>query len=103
MIRIAFIFLSLAALSCNSGPKPAPQQEAHPSAASHSYTWTEAEEKEFLSGCVDSAKLKLGEAAAYARCKCILGQLKQAYPNMDSAAPALMDVKKVAAMAAQCK
>lgn len=98
-----FLFVAVVVLSaCNSGPKTSSNDDKT-STNAKSYNWSENDEKEFLSGCVDSARLKLGDAAAYAQCKCILGQLKQAYPNMDSAAPALMDVKKVAAMAAKCK
>ncbi|HJW15626.1 MAG TPA: hypothetical protein VJ499_00820 [Flavisolibacter sp.] len=88
--------------SCKSGPKASADNEKTNSTAK-AYTWPVAEENEFMSGCVDSAKMKIGEPAAYAQCKCILEQLKSSYPNMDSAAPALMDVKYVANLAEKCK
>ena len=106
MFKLLPAFFILAMTACNSGPQSVSSkdntQNVNTSAAKV-YSWPAGEEKEFLSGCVDSAKLKLGEAAAFAQCKCMLNQLKQNFPNMDSAAPALMDVKRVAEMAAKCK
>ena len=98
-----FIFTITA---CNSGPESVSSKDSTQNVntpAAKAYSWPADEEKEFLSGCVDSAKVKLGEAAAFAQCKCMLNQLKQNFPNMDSAAPALMDVKREAEMAAKCK
>jgi hypothetical protein len=106
MFKAILAFFVLAIAACNSGPQSTSSKDSIQNAntsTAKSYTWPADEEKEFLSGCVDSAKVKLGEAAAYAQCKCMLNQLKQNYPNMDSAAPALMDVKRVAEMAAKCK
>jgi hypothetical protein len=88
--------------SCKNGPKTPAGNEKGTSNAK-TYNWPKEEENEFMSGCVDSAKIKIGEPAAYAQCKCILEQLKSGYPNMDSAAPALMDVKYVANLAEKCK
>jgi hypothetical protein len=88
--------------SCKNGPKTSAENEKGNSSVK-AYTWPASEENEFMSGCVDSAKLKIGEPAAFAQCKCILEQLKSSYPNMDSAAPALMDVKYVADLAEKCK
>jgi len=106
MFKAILAFFVLAIAACNSGPQSASSKDStrnESTSAAKVYAWPADEEKEFLSGCVDSAKVKLGEAAAYAQCKCMLNQLKQNYPNMDSAAPALMDVKRVAEMAARCK
>jgi hypothetical protein len=88
--------------ACKNGPKT-PVSIDKGSASSKTYTWPKEEENEFMSGCVDSAKVKIGEPAAYVQCKCILEQLKSGYPSMDSAAPALMDVKYVASLAEKCK
>jgi hypothetical protein len=98
---LPFIALSLL-VSCKNGPKTSANNEKDNSSAK-AYTWPAQEENEFMSGCVDSAKMKIGEPAAYAQCKCILEQLKSNFPNMDSAAPALMDVKYVANLAEKCK
>ena len=88
--------------ACKNSPKTT-TEEGKGAVATKGYTWATEEENEFMSGCVDSAKVKIGEAAAYAQCKCILQQLKAGYPSMDSAAPALMDVKYVAQLAEKCK
>ncbi len=62
-------------------------------------------ELEILAGCVDNAKANLGEAKAYALCKCILGQVQQKYPGADSTALInhLNDTTQVAQMAKQCQ
>ena len=99
MNRIIFFVLILA--GCNSIPKEDTSQKE--TTASKTYTWSQEEEQEFLLGCVDSAKVKMSEAAAFAQCKCILTQLKQSFPNMDSAAPALMDVNRASEFVAKCK
>ena len=90
--------------ACNTTPESASgKKDSSNNSSAKGYTWSENEEGEFLSGCVDSAKVKMTEAAAFSQCKCILNQLKQTFPNMDSAAPALMDVKRVAAYVEKCK
>jgi hypothetical protein len=100
------VMISMLALliigACKNNPKTN-TEKGNEAVAAKSYTWAPDEENEFMSGCVDSAKTKIGEAAAYAQCKCILSQLKTGYPSMDSAAPALMDVKYVAQLAEKCK
>ena len=93
----------ITAVACNTGPDSGKKKAKTNSSAVSGYKWTTEEENEFLSGCVDSAKARLDEAAAFVQCKCILNQLKQSFPNMDSAAPALMDVKKVAGYVEKCK
>ena len=104
MIKLLFLMPLLAVIACNSNPGSSKDSTtAKTDSAGKTFAWPQQEEQEFMLGCVDSAKLKIGEAAAYTRCKCILGQLKQRFPNMDSAAPALMDVNKVAELAAKCE
>ena len=107
MCKIYSLFLLAALLACNNGPNKTRESKTAADTAGQTtatkYTWQETEEQEFLSGCVDSAKIKVNEATAFAQCKCILTQLKQRFPSMDSASPALMDVKYVAQLAANCK
>ncbi len=107
MLRYFFIFLVLITAGCNnnSTDTSSKKNEADKKDSSNvqSFTWAQEEEQEFLAGCIDSAKVKMKEEAAFAQCKCILGQLKQQFPNMDSAAPALMDVNRAAAFVAKCK
>ncbi len=101
------LFLSLAIfliLACNNSKAPsADTTTGTDSAAAKSYTWTNEEEKEFLAGCVDNAKANVSDTTAYAYCKCVLDQLKQAFPNMDSASAIIMDTTKAAAYVAKCK
>ena len=102
------LFLSLAIfliLACNNSKTPSTDTTttSTDSVVAKSYTWTDAEEKEFLAGCVDNAKTSVSDTTAYAHCKCVLDQLKQAFPNMDSASAIIMDTTKAAAYVAKCK
>ena len=103
MFRIIPAIILFGLVACNTGPESGKKNSQNNASAVQGYKWSTEEENEFLSGCVDSAKVKLSEAAAFAQCKCILNQLKQNFPNMDSAVPALMDVKRVAAFVEKCK
>lgn len=102
MFKIILGMVVSVLIACNTGPDSGKDSQKDSSTVK-GYSWPVNEENEFLSGCVDSAKLKMDEAAAFAQCKCILKQLKQLYPSMDSAAPALMDIKRVAAFVENCK
>ncbi len=63
------------------------------------------DEMNFVDACVENSKQRLGEAKAYATCKCIYDQVKQKNPSGDSAAmdAILADTTQIAAMAAKCK
>jgi len=100
MFKQFLSLLLIAIAACNSTPD---QSSSKDSSNAKPYVWTAEEEGEFLSGCVDSAKAQLGDTLAFAKCKCILAQLKRKFPGMDSAAPVLMDVKRSAEFAANCK
>ena len=52
---------------------------------------------------MDNAKTGVSDTAAYAHCKCVLDQLKQVFPNMDSASAIIMDTARAAAYVAKCK
>jgi len=102
------LFLSLTLfviLACNSSTTSSADntKPGTDSTVAKAYTWTDEEEKEFLAGCVDNAKTSVSDTAAYAHCKCVLDQLKQAFPNMDSASAIIMDTTKAAAYVAKCK
>lgn len=98
-----FLAFVIVLAACNTGPGSGKNAVQIDSKVKQGFNWSKEEENEFLLGCVDSAKVKMDEAAAFAQCKCILGQLKQNFPSMDSAAPALMDVKRVATFVEMCK
>ena len=99
-MKILILLFLLAFAACNSKTS---KQKGADSSAAQSYNWSQEEQNEFLTGCTDSAKVKMDEAAAFAYCNCVLKQLKQSYPSMDSAAPALMNVQKAAEFVANCK
>lgn len=105
MSKIFFLFLFVALAACNNqstDPGTIDTVSADTS-KKKSFTWPADEEKEFLAGCVDNAKAKLGDTAAYSYCHCILAQVKQTYPNMDSASSVLMDSTQVIAYAKNCR
>ena len=102
------LFLCLAfflAISCNNSTDTAADTAKNAdttAAAPKSYTWASEDEKEYLAQCVATAKGNLNDTTAYARCKCVLDQLKQVYPNMDSAF-ANLDSAAVIRYAANCQ
>lgn len=59
----------------------------------------------FIDGCMENAKLTLGDQKAYAFCKCIYDQLKVQNPTADSLAieELAMDTARIAKMAANCR
>jgi len=63
------------------------------------------DDMEFLSGCVDNAKQLYSEADAFVLCKCMLGQVKEKYPNADSATimQHFSDSTEVKKMVQKCK
>jgi hypothetical protein len=101
------LILSLAVfliLSCNNSKDSSAVEamKAGDSTVAKSYTWNSEDEKEFLAQCVESAKANINDTTAYAHCKCVLEQLKQVYPNMDSVA-AVIDTAMAKKYAANCK
>jgi hypothetical protein len=59
----------------------------------------------FIDGCMQNARLTLGDAKAYAYCKCIYGQLQAENPDADSVAieQLALDTARLARMAAKCR
>lgn len=59
----------------------------------------------FIDGCMENAKLTLGNEKAFAFCKCIYGQIKAENPGADSVQieQLAMDTARVAKMAANCR
>lgn len=82
-----FLFLAVFfATSCNNAPDVTEASgNADSTTATKSYTWDSEDEKEYLAQCVETAKGNVNDTTAYARCKCVLDQLKRVYPSMDSA------------------
>lgn len=105
MIKLFFTAIIFLFVACNNSNTPTADTATagSDSALAKSYTWTNEEEKDFLAGCVDNAKANVSDTAAYAYCKCVLDQLKQVFPNMDSASAIIMDTTKAAAYVAKCE
>lgn len=105
MSKILFLFLFVTLVACNNQSNDAETVDtvSADTLKKKSFTWPADEEKEFLAGCVDNAKAKLGDTAAYSYCHCILAQVEQTYPNMDSASAVLMDSTQVIAYAKNCR
>jgi hypothetical protein len=59
----------------------------------------------FIDGCMENAKLTLGDQKAFAFCKCIYEQFKAQNPGADSVQieALAMDTARVAKMAAACR
>ena len=104
MFKLFLSFAFFLLISCNNSNDTAETQATKntDTTATKSYTWDSNDEKEFLAQCVETAKGNVNDTAAYAHCKCVLDQLKQVYPNMDSVA-AVMDTAMAATYAANCR
>lgn len=61
------------------------------------------EQLSFIDGCVDNAKLTLGEEKAFAFCKCMYAQIQAKHPGLDSAEITNLDSATVAKLAAACR
>lgn len=59
----------------------------------------------FIDGCMQNARITLGDEKAFAFCKCIYDQLRAQNPNADSVAieELATDTARVAKMAANCR
>jgi hypothetical protein len=104
MSKIFFLLLFFVC-ACNDTSSDTAVETGPPqdTAQKKMYTWPADEEKDFMAGCVDNAKGRLGDTASYRYCKCILAQVKETYPNIDSASAVLLDSTKVVAYAQNCK
>jgi hypothetical protein len=59
----------------------------------------------FIDGCMQNARLTLGDQKAYAYCKCIYGQLQAENPGADSVEieELALDTARLARMAEKCR
>ena len=105
MFKLYFSLLIIALVACNnnSDNKAASSDSSATTTTNgvKSYTWADEDEKEFLAGCVESAKSKLNDTAAFKQCNCVLRELKQHYPSLDSVSTA--DSTQLVGYADKCK
>ena len=106
MYKLLFSLAIVLLTSCNNTADTAADTtnnaDTTTTTATKSYTWDSEDEKEYLAQCVETAKANVNDTTAYARCKCVLDQLKQVYPSMDSAF-ANLDSAAAVRYAANCK
>jgi hypothetical protein len=106
MFKLYFLLLIVFIVACkanSNNTNDSVDSTAITTNTGKSFTWADEDEKEFLAGCVENAKAKLSDTAAYAQCKCVLEQLKKVFPTMDSAANALTDSTTAALYINKCK
>lgn len=106
MIKRFCILLYIFCFSCsNDTSQTANSKDSAVTPGAVTNSFSKESELEILASCVDNAKATLGDANAYALCKCVLGQVQEKYPSADSAALIryLSDTTEVAAMARKCR
>jgi hypothetical protein len=103
-LYLSLLIVFIVACNANSDKTTSNDDSTKTTAAtSKSFTWSDEDEKDFLAGCVENAKVNLSDTAAYAQCKCVLEALKKNFPTMDSAANALSDSATAATYVSNCK
>lgn len=108
MKPLIFLCCTVIFLACNNQSTESETLNADSSnnrSATPSTLLSEESELEIMAGCVDNAKPNLGEAKAYALCKCVLEQIQEKFPGADSSALIgyLNDTTQVRQMAEECK
>ena len=103
ILFIATVFLFFACKNNNSGSGTMQSTDSAKAVASPDLT--KEEEAEFMSNCVEVAKARLNgdEKKAYASCNCMLNQIKEKYPNLDSAQAMLQDSVQVRQLQKNCQ
>ena len=104
MFKSYLALLLIVIVACNTkSSSNATVDSTKVAAPGKSFTWSDEDEKDFLADCVQNAKAGRSDTTAYAQCKCVLDQLKQNFPSLDSADNALADSSKAAAYVNKCK
>ena len=104
MFKLFFAVTIIFIASCNNSKDTSPTTATQTTDNSKPkvHSWSDQDEKEFLAECVNNAKARVSDTAAYAHCKCVMEQLEQVFPSMDSAA-AVLDTAMASKYAANCK
>ena len=108
MNKIIFAFAVLFLSSCNSSSSGKSdgdrKQQVTDTSTTAKVDWTTEGANEFLDGCVDEAKARLGDTTAYTFCKCVLEQARREHPNnMTRGIEQLNDSTQVAKYADKCR
>ena len=108
-MRTIFLLLlvsGFAACGNNSAPgdvQNEPTATAAPTLGPIADSATKLFELNFINSCMENAKLTLGEAKAFAFCKCMYGQVQAKYPGLDGSIISKLDSAEIGRMAANCR
>ncbi|MFL5810645.1 MAG: hypothetical protein ACJ749_14075 [Flavisolibacter sp.] len=102
MQKITFILITVLCFACNNSSDNQ-QRKSDSTRTKTSFNWTKEDEHQFLSDCIDHAKGTHGEDTAYVYCNCVLGKVKEDYPNLDSASVILVDSTQAAKYTEACR
>ena len=84
MSKFLFIVLFCAA-ACKGRPGASALTSSHRrEAPTETNKWSKEDEALFTAGCIGTAKGEVGQVKAESYCECMLNQLEQRFPNMDS-------------------
>lgn len=107
MYKLLILFFMATLVACNNSSTT--KEKNNDSAKTTAGLPTDSLAKEatfsFVDGCMQNFKIALGEAKAYAFCKCVYDQLKAQNPGADSLAidELASDTARVAKLAAKCR
>ena len=96
------LFAALIFTACNNSTDTTNKTTGQQTKTPAGYTWSKEDENQFLSDCVDNAKQLKGDTA-YIKCNCVLKQMEQSYPTLDSAEVILADTAKAAEFTKNCR
>ena len=106
MYKLLLLFSVVCFAACsNSGTSKRSADSVSRSSALPNDSFARVAQFSFIDGCIENAKLTLGDQKAFAFCKCIYEQLQKENPSADSVAldNLAMDTARIAKMAAACR
>ncbi|HWJ91627.1 MAG TPA: hypothetical protein VNR87_10985 [Flavisolibacter sp.] len=103
MARILLILVTAFCFACSNSASDNQPSKSDSVRTKKAFSWSQEDEREFLSDCIDHAKDKHGEDTAYIYCNCVLRQVKEDFPNLDSASAILVDTVQAAKYTEACR
>jgi hypothetical protein len=103
MQKIIFLLIAAICFACNNSSSENQQGKSDSVRTKTGFSWTKEDEHEFLSDCIDHAKGSHGEDTAYIYCNCVLRQVKEDFPNLDSASAILVDSVQASKYTSACE
>lgn len=105
MKPIVVFFALLFTVACKNNTSTTANSLQLSDSAKANPNWSNEGEGEFINNCVTGAKTRYNndEKQAYKYCNCILNQIKQKYPNLDSASALLNDTAQMVKLQNNCK